>query len=133
MDGTVNKMDETTAIVKCTVCGTEVIPKRKGTCSTTQIIVGTVYWDYMDCPSCGCQILLNKRLMDDVDLSLVTDNSEPHVDLEPITGERKVYHGELDVRNGTLTIYGSDRCVCCGEPVPEGRMVCPSCERRAEK
>ena len=21
-----------------------------------------------------------------------------------------------------------DRCVCCGEIVPEGRMVCPICE-----
>lgn len=25
-----------------------------------------------------------------------------------------------------------DRCVCCGEIIPEGRMVCPKCERRAE-
>ena len=23
---------------------------------------------------------------------------------------------------------GIDRCVACGEPVPEGRMVCPACE-----
>lgn len=22
-----------------------------------------------------------------------------------------------------------DRCICCGEIVPEGRMVCPNCER----
>ena len=22
----------------------------------------------------------------------------------------------------------ADRCVCCGEIVPEGRMVCPQCE-----
>lgn len=22
---------------------------------------------------------------------------------------------------------GGDRCVCCGEVVPEGRMVCPAC------
>lgn len=21
-----------------------------------------------------------------------------------------------------------DRCICCGEVIPEGRMVCPSCE-----
>lgn len=27
----------------------------------------------------------------------------------------------------------ADRCVCCGEIVPEGRMVCPSCERGTEK
>ena len=25
-----------------------------------------------------------------------------------------------------------DRCVCCGEIVPEGRMVCPICEHKAE-
>ncbi len=24
----------------------------------------------------------------------------------------------------------TDTCVCCGEPVPEGRQVCPQCERR---
>ena len=23
----------------------------------------------------------------------------------------------------------SDRCVCCGEVVPEGRQVCPQCEK----
>ena len=22
-----------------------------------------------------------------------------------------------------------DRCICCGDIVPEGRMVCPNCER----
>ena len=22
-----------------------------------------------------------------------------------------------------------DRCVCCGAIIPEGRMVCPNCER----
>ena len=25
-----------------------------------------------------------------------------------------------------------DTCVCCGEVVPEGRMVCPNCEKRGE-
>jgi RNA polymerase subunit RPABC4/transcription elongation factor Spt4 len=23
-----------------------------------------------------------------------------------------------------------DRCVCCGEIIPEGRMVCPQCESK---
>ena len=27
----------------------------------------------------------------------------------------------------------ADTCVCCGAPVPEGRMVCPGCERKKEK
>lgn len=26
-----------------------------------------------------------------------------------------------------------DRCVCCGEIVPEGRMVCQQCEDKAEE
>lgn len=26
----------------------------------------------------------------------------------------------------------NNTCVCCGEIVPEGRMVCPNCERRAD-
>lgn len=26
-----------------------------------------------------------------------------------------------------------DRCVCCGEPIPEGRMVCMACEHKAEE
>ena len=29
-----------------------------------------------------------------------------------------------------LAFAVADTCVCCGEPVPEGRMVCPSCEER---
>ncbi len=24
-----------------------------------------------------------------------------------------------------------DRCIMCGEVIPEGRMVCPSCEKNA--
>lgn len=89
-----------------------------------------------------CELNHNKVQSDDwfcadgerkSDMSLGTDNSEPHMELEPITGEYARYHGELDVRNGTLTIYGSDRCVCCGEIIPEGRMVCPVCERRANE
>ena len=26
-----------------------------------------------------------------------------------------------------------NRCVCCGEIVPEGKMVCPDCEKKAEQ
>ena len=26
-----------------------------------------------------------------------------------------------------------NRCVCCGAVIPEGRMVCPDCERKAEQ
>ena len=27
-------------------------------------------------------------------------------------------------------IMSIDTCVCCGEPVPEGRMVCLVCEKQ---
>ena len=23
-----------------------------------------------------------------------------------------------------------ERCVCCGAEIPEGRMICPSCEKK---
>jgi hypothetical protein len=26
-----------------------------------------------------------------------------------------------------------DRCVCCGAPVPEGRQICPNCERGRDR
>ena len=26
----------------------------------------------------------------------------------------------------------TEQCVCCGAVIPEGRQVCPNCERRAE-
>lgn len=28
---------------------------------------------------------------------------------------------------------GENRCVCCGEIIPEGRQVCPSCEAAAKE
>ncbi len=41
--------------------------------------------------------------------------------------------------NGTTKHYGdivriiestkADRCVCCGDIIPEGRMICPICEK----
>nr|DAV96129.1 MAG TPA: PROTEIN/RNA Complex, archaeal, ribosomal, 50S, protein.0A [Caudoviricetes sp.] len=24
----------------------------------------------------------------------------------------------------------ADRCICCGEIIPEGRQICPQCERK---
>lgn len=30
------------------------------------------------------------------------------------------------------TMSDTDRCVCCGEIIPEGRQVCPRCEGRVE-
>ena len=30
-------------------------------------------------------------------------------------------------------MVNGDRCVCCGEFIPEGLMVCPKCEKAVEK
>ena len=27
----------------------------------------------------------------------------------------------------------ANRCICCGEIIPEGRLVCPQCESKWEK
>ena len=27
----------------------------------------------------------------------------------------------------------ADGCVCCGEYVPEGRQVCPTCEKKGDR
>ena len=27
-------------------------------------------------------------------------------------------------------MHNENTCVCCGSPIPEGRQVCPECERR---
>ena len=35
-------------------------------------------------------------------------------------------HGEMV----QLQVAAENRCVCCGEIIPEGRQVCPNCERR---
>ena len=31
------------------------------------------------------------------------------------------------------TVDNVDRCICCGEIIPEGRQVCPGCERSVKK
>ena len=34
---------------------------------------------------------------------------------------------------GVILMPDADRCVCCGEIIPEGRQVCPQCEGGTEK
>lgn len=38
---------------------------------------------------------------------------------------------EQDVRQDLDHMEGVDRCVICGEEIPEGRHVCPRCEAKA--
>lgn len=30
-------------------------------------------------------------------------------------------------------VCDTERCICCGEPIPEGRQICPRCEEKAEQ
>ena len=41
------------------------------------------------------------------------------------------YYGYGEIVN-IIENTKADRCVCCGVFIPEGRMVCPVCERMAE-
>lgn len=50
--------------VTCAVCGRHPFLSRDGVCVEYSLIGAPVYWDYMNCPFCGCQILLKKRLRD---------------------------------------------------------------------
>lgn len=41
------------------------------------------------------------------------------------------YHGYGEIVQ-IIESANADRCVCCGAIIPEGRLVCPNCERMAE-
>ena len=47
--------------VECRVCGKKLKPIREGTCKSNTF--GFLQsWDYMNCPNCGCQVVLKSRL-----------------------------------------------------------------------
>lgn len=56
--------DDTEHVITCGVCKMKFAPVRSGTCVDVAPIIGKGYWDYMNCPYCGCQVLLKKRLLD---------------------------------------------------------------------
>lgn len=39
----------------------------------------------------------------------------------------------LEVKDGVVIILNDNRCVMCGEIIPEGRQVCYICERKANE
>lgn len=41
----------------------------------------------------------------------------------------KHYHDIVNIIEASRV----DRCVCCGATIPDGRMVCTDCERKAEE
>lgn len=62
--------------IKCNVCGGEFFPHKDGVCWDTPVIGNTSYWDYMDCPYCGVQILLKKRLFSNEIAELLGGSNE---------------------------------------------------------
>lgn len=48
------------------------------------------------------------------------------------TEDGKLERDTRETLEGIRQIAGTDenRCVCCGRVIPEGRQVCPLCERR---
>ena len=48
--------------VTCKVCESEVTPLRKETFKQEYYLIGWRAYDVMDCPICGCQIVLGERL-----------------------------------------------------------------------
>lgn len=39
----------------------------------------------------------------------------------------------LEVKDGVIIMLNDNRCVMCGEIIPEGRQVCYICERKANE
>ena len=61
--------------ITCNVCGATPRIHKTGVCVEHPLIGFDTFWDYMNCPECGCQILLNKRLKD-VSLNVEVDDGD---------------------------------------------------------
>jgi hypothetical protein len=44
-------------------------------------------------------------------------------------GQYTAYHKAVEIVKLAMRKDSTPGCVCCGEAIPEGRQVCPSCER----
>lgn len=40
--------------------------------------------------------------------------------------------GTAEIRQGKRHAANAEKCICCGEPVPEGRQICPACETQTK-
>lgn len=59
--------------VTCDVCGSSITPCKEGICTASPLLFGMALYDYMNCPNCGCQVILKKRL---TDIGRADDNVE---------------------------------------------------------
>lgn len=75
--------------------------------------------------SAACEALLGvvKRLAGKLAQVEALDGA----DQAALDAARQRYVGVIGAEEAPDDV-GGDRCVCCGEIVPEGRMVCPVCE-----
>ena len=64
----------------CEVCGALYEAKRSGTCVKSEVLIADTLWDYMNCPRCGCQILLGRRYRDKDDPYFGYLTEEPETD-----------------------------------------------------
>lgn len=46
------------------VCGASFPIKSEGVCVHPEVLIADTLWDYMNCPACGCQLLLSQRCRD---------------------------------------------------------------------
>lgn len=45
-------------------------------------------------------------------------------------GEQKIFSAFWHFFNDLEVVFLDNRCVCCGEIIPEGLQICPVCEKR---
>lgn len=85
--------------------------------------VGDIIGDYVPCPFCGhiygwthmdCREARSK--------TIVKNGESDFWNLQPKTADFAV--------STTVNLDPTNRCISCGEPVPEGRQICPACEKR---
>ena len=48
----------------CEICGSLYQKKSEGVCVKPEFLCADTLWDYMNCPRCGCQIILRRRYRD---------------------------------------------------------------------
>ena len=135
--------DEQIGILKCRriirECPEADVAERKVCCECRRKDSGEAHWiptrdpDKKECSACG---VIHKIMQYPFGRADFCPNcgkkmSEDHVGnvIEPMKragdSAKKAAESLVDVIDA---FENADRCVCCGEIVPEGRQVCPDCE-----
>lgn len=93
-----------------------------------------------NCDGCGIDKIIS-RLWEYEETGLTPEEIKAITSTTVLRINRELTDTEVDEllkmlkqQPATLTVCGADEadvCVCCGEIVPEGRQVCPTCEKEA--